>query len=348
MLNEQKSGSSGKIIECVPNFSEGRNEETFKAIKEALDQTPNVKLLNLEPDADYNRVVVTIAGDENGILNGALNASKAAASKIDMKNHKGEHPRMGAIDVVPFVPVKGISMEECAEISEKYAARISAELNVPVYLYEAAAKKPQRKSLSIIRKGEYEGLEVKLQDPEWKPDYGKAEFNSKLGAIVTGARFFLVAYNVNIKSTDVKFSKEIAEILRESGKPKKDIHGNIVKENGKTVRIPGRLKEVKGMGVALEKFNITQVSMNLNNYMVTPIHTAFEEVKKEAARLGVGVDGSEIVGLVPLDALLIAGKFYSDGKISEESKLVDLAIEKLGLSSLNPFIKDQKIIDYMI
>ncbi len=348
MSNEDKSRSAGKIIECVPNFSEGRNEETFKAIKDAINNTPNVKLLNLEPDADYNRVVVTIAGNEEGIVNGAVNASKAAAEKIDMRNHKGEHPRMGAIDVVPFVPVKGVTMEDCAKLSEKYAVRVSSDLNVPVFLYEAAAKKPVRSNLSNIRKGEYEGLEEKLKDPEWQPDYGKAEFNPKLGAIVTGARFFLIAYNVNIKSTNVKYAKEIAEILRESGRPKRDIQGNVVKENGKTVRIPGRLKEVKGMGVALEKFNITQVSMNLTNYLTTPIHVAFEEVKKEAQRLGVEVNGSEIVGLVPLEALLIAGKFYSDGKINDETQLVDLAIEKLGLSSLNPFEKDQKIIDYMI
>jgi len=337
-----------KIIECVPNFSEGKNQKTFDEITEAINSTSGAKLLNLEPDADYNRVVVTMAGDENGIIEAAVNACKAAASSIDMRYHKGEHPRLGAIDVVPFVPVRNATMDDCVKISERFGERISKELDLPVYLYENAARKPERSNLSNIRKGEYEGLEEKLKDPEWKPDFGKADFNPKLGALVTGARFFLIAYNVNIKSTDVGYSKEIAEMLRESGRPKRDDQGNIVKQNGKTVRIPGRLKDFKGMGVALEKYNITQVSINLTNYEVTPLHVAFEEVKKEAKRLGVEVDGSEIVGLVPLEALLKAGRFYSDGKDLKEDELVELAIDKLGLNNLNQFNKNEKIIDYMI
>ncbi|HZW39828.1 MAG TPA: glutamate formimidoyltransferase [Ignavibacteriaceae bacterium] len=338
-----------KIIECVPNFSEGKNKVVFNAIVDAIAHTPDVKLLNLEPDADYNRVVVTMAGNEDGILNGAVNASVAAAEFIDMTKHKGEHPRLGAIDVVPFVPVRDVTMEDCVKISEKYAEIISKRLNVPVYLYEDAARTPKRKNLSDIRKGEYEGLVEKIKDPEWAPDFGKPEFNPKLGGIVTGARFFLVAYNVNIKSTDLKYSKEIAENLRESGKAKRDENGKVIKDaNGKNVIIPGRLKNVKGMGVALEKYGITQVSMNLTNYNVTPIHVAFEEVKKEAKQMGVEVDGSEIVGLVPLEALLQAGKYYSKGKENSEEKLVDIAIENLGLSTLNPFDKNQKIIDYLV
>ncbi len=337
-----------KIIECVPNFSEGRDEETFRKMKEAINEVENCKLLSLEPDADYNRVVVTFAGNEEGVLNGALAISRAAAQSIDMRNHKGEHPRQGAIDVVPFVPVKGTTMEECVKISEAYAEQISKEFNVPVYLYENAARVPSRKNLASIRKGEYEALPEKLQQPEWKPDYGPTEFNAKLGAIVTGARFFLIAYNVNIRSMDVKYSKEIAELLRESGYAKRDDDGKIIKENGKTVRVPGRLKSVKGMGVSLEKYGITQVSMNLTNYNITPIHTAFEEVKKEADRLGVEVFGSEIVGLVPLEALIKAGHFYAGGNELTEEQLVDLAIERLGLNRLNPFRKNEKIIDYMI
>jgi len=337
-----------KIIECVPNFSEGLNEELFKSITKVLSETEGVKLLNLEPDADYNRVVVTMAGTEEGIIEGAINACKTAASMIDMTKHKGEHPRLGAIDVVPFVPVKNTTMEECVKISQKFGERIAVDLNVPVFLYEAAARNPQRTSLSNIRKGEYEGLKAKLKSPEWKPDFGEAVFNPKLGALVTGARFFLIAYNVNLKTTDIKIAKTIAEILRESGKPKKDIQGNIVKENGKTVNIPGRLKNVKGMGVSLEKYNITQVSMNLTNYNITSIQTAFEEVRKEAGLLGVDIDGSEIVGLVPLESLLQAGKYYSEGKIYNEKDLVNIAVEKLGLGSLNPFDINHKIIDYMI
>jgi glutamate formiminotransferase/formiminotetrahydrofolate cyclodeaminase len=336
-----------KIIECVPNFSEGKNENTFNAIKDAINKTDGVKLLNLEPDADYNRVVVTIAGDENGILNGALNACKAAAEHIDMTVHKGEHPRLGAIDVVPFVPVKNVTMEECVKIAERFGEKISEELDVPVYLYEEAARKPGRKNLSDIRKGEYEGLEEKLKNPEWMPDFGEPGFNPKLGAIVTGARFFLIAYNVNIKSTDAGIAKEIAEILRESGRAKRDLQGNVIKVDGKTIKEPGRLMHVKGMGVTLEKYNITQVSMNLTNYNVTPLHVAFEEAKKEAERLGAEVNGSEIVGLVPLEALLQAGRFYSDNESKDEDYLVELAIDKLGLNSLNAFDKKEKIIDYM-
>ncbi|MCX6149915.1 MAG: glutamate formimidoyltransferase [Ignavibacteriales bacterium] len=337
-----------KIIECVPNFSEGKNQDTFDAITNAVNKIEGAKLLSLEPDADYNRVVVTLAGNENGILEGAIAASKAAAVNIDMRNHKGEHPRLGAIDVVPFIPVKNISTQECIKISERYAERISKELEVPVYLYEEAARHPSRKLLSNIRKGEYEGLEEKLKNPEWFPDFGEAKFNPKLGAIVTGVRFFLIAYNVNIKSSDVKFAKEISEVLRESGRPKRDENGNVIKVNGETIKIPGKLKTVQGMGVSLEKYSITQVSMNLKNYFTTPLHIAFEEVKKEAERLGVEVNGSEIVGLVPLEALMMAGKYYSNNNISEEKALVELAIEKLGLSSLNKFDPEKKIIDYMI
>ncbi|RJQ61727.1 MAG: glutamate formimidoyltransferase [Stygiobacter sp.] len=340
--------TKAKIIECVPNFSEGRDQKTFDAIKEALASTSDVKLLSLEPDADYNRVVVTIAGNETGILNGAVNACRAAANCIDMRNHKGEHPRLGAIDVVPFVPVSNVTTEECVKISEQFAEIISKELNVPVYLYEAAARKPERKSLPTIRQGEYEGLEAKLQDPNWAPDFGEAFFNQKLGGIVTGSRFFLLAYNVNINSTDVKYAKEIGEVLRESGYSKRDENGAIIKVEGKPIKVPGRLKEVKGMGVSLEKYNLTQVSMNLTNYTITPIHVAFEEVKKEAARLGVTVTGSEIVGLVPLASLLEAGKFYTNNKEINENKLVEVAIENLGLSSLNPFKPEEKIIEYLL
>ncbi len=337
-----------KIIECVPNFSEGKNDEIFDEIKHTLDGIKNCKLLSLEPDGDYNRVVVTLAGNEKGILNGALAISLAAARNIDMRNHKGEHPRIGAIDVVPFVPVKNISMDECVKISEAYAESIAEKLNVPVYLYEASARKASRKNLSDIRKGEYEALEEKLRHDEWRPDYGTNIFNPKLGAIVTGARFFLIAYNVNIKSKDVKYAKEIGEVLRESGYAKRDESGKLIKVNGETIKVPGRLKSLKAMGVSLEKLHITQVSMNLTNYNITPLHIAFEEVKKEAAKMGIEINGSEIVGLVPLEALLQAGKFYSEGKNLDEKSLVDLAIDKLGLSSINYFNKNEKIIDYMI
>ena len=337
-----------KIIESVPNLSEGRNEIVLEKIKNSLKGIPNCRMLNFEPDHDYNRVVITFAGDESGILEGALAISRISAQEIDMRYHKGEHPRIGAIDVIPFIPIKNTTIDECIKISEQYGKIIADELRVPVFLYESSARKQERINLSNIRKGEYEGLSEKLKDENWQPDFGTAEFNSRLGAIVTGARFFLIAYNVNIQSDDVKFAKEISEIIRESGIPKKDKEGNLLKVNGQLVRDEGRLKNVRSMGVKLEKYNITQVSMNLTNYSVTPLHLAFEEVKKESERLGVKVSGSEIVGLVPLDVLLQAGRFYAQNQEMDEDNLVNLAIDKLGLNDIRPFNKQEKIIDYLI
>ncbi len=336
-----------EIIECVPNFSEGKNEETIKAISDAISSTNGCKLLNCEPDKDYNRVVITFVGTKDGVLNGAINASLVASQKIDMTTHKGEHPRLGAIDVVPFIPVKNVSVEDCVEISKEYGRIISEKLNIPIYLYESAASKPDRVNLSNIRKGEYEGLEEKLKDPEWLPDFGKAAFNPKLGGTVTGSRFFLIAYNVNLKTEDVKIADEIAQTIRESGKILRDENGNAVKKDGKTVRIPGKLKDVKAMGVALENFKITQVSINLVNYRTTDMHQAYEAVKEEAKKFNVETWGSEIVGLVPLDALIDSGKFYSADE-SDETKIVDLAIVNLGLSTLAKFNPSEKVIEYLI
>jgi glutamate formiminotransferase/formiminotetrahydrofolate cyclodeaminase len=337
-----------KIIECVPNYSEGRNTNTFELMRESVKNLNDVSLLSLEPDGDYNRVVVTLAGSNAGILEGALAVSTAAASQIDMRVHRGEHPRIGAIDVVPFIPVKNTTMQECVEISKAFGSEISKKLHIPVYLYEEASDKAWRKNLSDIRKGEYEGLSGKLLHEDWHPDFGDCSFNEKLGAAVTGARFFLVAYNVNIQFPETLYAKDIAETLRESGKIKRDAEGKPVKIDGKTVKIPGKLKSVKAMGVFLEKYGITQVSMNLTNYTITPMHVAFEEVKKEAAKAGIHVSGSEIVGLVPLEAMLQAGRYYAGDKKYDEKSLVELAIEKLGLNDLSKFEPEQKIIDYMI
>lgn len=336
-----------EIIECVPNFSEGRSEETINAIAQAIKETPDCKLLNVEPDRDYNRVVVTFVGTKEGVLKGAINASLVAAEKIDMTQHKGEHPRLGAIDVVPFIPIKNATIEDCIEISKEYGKIISEKLNIPVYLYEYSATKPERKNLSDIRKGEYEGLKDKLSNPEWFPDFGKPEFNPKLGATVTGCRFFLIAYNVNLKTQDVKIADEIAGIIRESGKPLRDEQGNVVKKDGKTVRVPGKFKAVKAMGVSLEKFGITQVSINLVNYKITNMHQVFEAVKEEAQKFGVETWGSEIVGLVPLEAILEAGKFYKPDAV-DENELINAAIENLGLNNLAPFNPKEKIIEYLI
>lgn len=337
-----------KIIECVPNFSEGKNEQTLQALQDSLKGIKDVSLLSFEPNADYNRVVVTIAGNEAGVLEGALALSRTAAKYIDMTTHKGGHPRLGAIDVVPFIPIKDATTEDCVHIANEYGRTIGKELQIPVYLYEAAAKVPQRKNLADIRKGEYEALEAKLALPEWTPDYGSPFFNPKLGGTVTGSRFFLVAYNVNIRTKDVSIATEIAESIREIGKAKKDENGRTVKVDGKVVRIPGRLKCVKAMGVELPEYGITQVSVNLTNYTVTSMHTVFEEVKKEAERYNAEVSGSEIVGLVPLEAIRQAGVFYSGNGETNEEALVAKAVSSLGLSDLAPFDPKKKIIEYMI
>ncbi|MCK6613229.1 MAG: glutamate formimidoyltransferase [Ignavibacteriaceae bacterium] len=337
-----------KIIECVPNLSEGRDKEKLEKIKNRISSVPGVNLLSFEPDADYNRVVITFAGEPEAVLNGALETVRAGAEHIDMRTHKGEHPRLGAADVVPFIPVKNATIEECAALAERFGEQISRELNLPVYLYEGAARTPQRKNLSDIRKGEYEGLEAKLKDPEWKPDFGEAVFNPKLGATVTGTRFFLIAYNVNLKTTDLSVSKDISEIIRESGRVKRDENGNPVKVDGKTIKEPGRFKAVKAMGVTLEKYGITQVSINLTNYTISNMHQVFEEVKKEAALRGVETMGSEIVGLVPLAALLESGRYFAGNQQLSDSELAAIAVEKLGLSALAPFKPEEKIIEYMV
>ncbi|MGA9407496.1 MAG: glutamate formimidoyltransferase [Bacteroidota bacterium] len=337
-----------KIIECVPNFSEGRNAGTIKAIAESIHNVDNVKLLNVEPDKDYNRVVVTFIGDPEGVGEAAFQSTKIASMLINMERHKGEHPRIGATDVVPFIPVSGATMDECIGLANAYGHRVASDLHIPVYLYEAAAKSPDRKNLADIRKGEYEGLPEKLLDPKWKPDYGESAFNKKSGATVTGARTFLIAYNVNLNTADASVAQEIAQRIRESGRVKKDASGNTVKdEKGETVKIPGTLKAVKAMGVVVERLNIAQVSINLVDYETTPPHIAFEEVKKHAHSLGVEATGSEIVGLTPLKALLMAGKFYNPGETSEE-RLISLAVERLGLNQLDQFDPQKKIIEYQL
>jgi len=332
-----------QIVECVPNFSEGRDTTIINQIAESIQSVPTVKLLNLEPDKDYNRCVITFVGDPDGVEEAAFRATRTASQLIDMTKHKGEHPRLGATDVVPFIPVSGVTMEDCVKIANKYGKRVAEELNIPVYLYEEAARVPERKNLASIRKGEYEGLSEKLQDPDWKPDYGESKFNPKSGATVTGARFFLIAYNVNLTTNNKDLAHEIALRIRESGRTVKDA-------SGQTKKIPGTLKAVKAMGVLLERFDIAQVSINLTNYNITPPHVAFEEVRKEARTLGINVTGSEIVGLVPKEALIMAGKYYTDQNIQniKEEQYIARAIEALGLSQLERFDPRKKIIEFMI
>ncbi len=338
-----------QIVECVPNFSEGRNAKTIEAIAQSVRNTPGVKLLSVEPDRDYNRTVVTFVGEPAGVLEAAFHATKTAAERIDMREHKGEHPRIGATDVVPFIPIKGVTMDDCARLANDYGKRVSEDLGIPIYLYEAAARSPQRKNLADIRKGEYEGLQEKLRDPAWKPDYGDTRMNEKAGATVTGARKFLIAYNVNLSTPDDKLANEIAQRIRESGRIKKDEAGKTLKnQQGESIRIPGTLKAVKAMGVYLERFKIAQVSINLVDFEVTSMHDAFEEVRRQAKTLGIEATGSELVGLTPLKAMLLAGSYYADGKKLTEQELVTLAIDKLGLSQLEPFDPKKKVIEYQL
>lgn len=337
-----------RIVECVPNFSEGRNIKTINAIAGAISAVGGVKFISAEPNKDYNRTVVTFIGEPSAVVDAAFAGTKWATSLIDMTRHKGGHPRLGATDVVPFVPVSGITMEECVELARQFARRVGDELKLPVYLYEEAATRPERRNLATVRKGEYEGLAEKISHADWKPDFGPAEFVPKSGAVIAGARMFLIAYNVNLSTPDLKIANEISARIRESGRVKKDEQGNPMLDSaGKKMTIPGSLKNVKAMGVMLDAHNIAQVSINLTNFHITPPHVAFEEVRKEAARLGVTATGSEIVGLTPLEALLMAGRYYG-GEDASEEVLVKRAIEKLGLSALDPFEPTKKIIEYQL
>ncbi len=332
-----------KIIECVPNFSEGRDKAIIDAIAESISGTPGVTLLNVDPGASTNRTVVTFVGDPGSVVEAAFRGAKTAYERIDMTGHRGEHPRLGAVDVVPFVPVSGVSMEECVALSKQFGRRVGDELGIPVYLYEDAQTAPHRKALRQIRAGEYEGLKEKLGKSDWKPDYGPSKFVPASGATVTGARFFLIAYNVNILGTKNQ-AHRIALNIREQGR-------TVNSKGGKKIQEAGKLKAVKGIGWYLEEHNLAQVSMNLDNYQITPLHVVFEEIIKDAAELSVGVAGSEIVGLVPLEALLMAADYYIEKEnlfIIDERLKVRLAVERLGLSSISPFNPDKKIIEYMI
>jgi glutamate formiminotransferase/formiminotetrahydrofolate cyclodeaminase len=324
-----------KIIECVPNFSEGNNRETIDAIAQAIKKTPGCTLLDVDPGKSTNRTVYTFVGDPDAVVQGALNSARVARERIDMRAHKGEHPRMGAMDVCPFIPVANVTMDECVAVSKTFARLAAEALGVPFFLYEAAAVNDYRRKLPQVRKGEYEGLAARLKEPEWKPDFGPAAFVPQWGATATGARSFLIAYNVNILGTSNQ-AHRIALNLREAGRGPDQ---------------PGRLKEVKGMGWFVDEYNVAQVTVNLNDYKVTPIHVLFEEVKREAAALNVGVAGSEVVGLVPLASLLMAADYYMEKEnlfILDEDQKVRLAVERLGLSSVAPFDPQEKIIEYRV
>ncbi len=324
-----------KIVECVPNFSEGRNTDTIEAIADAIRNTRGCRLLDVDPGRSTNRTVYTFVGTPEAVVEGALNAASVAKDLIDMSVHQGEHHRMGAMDVCPFVPVANVTMEECVSISKEFGRRAGEELGIPIYLYEESSDRAYRKKLPQIREGQYEGLKDRITTEKWKPDFGPAKFLPAWGATATGARFFLIAYNVNLLSTSNQ-AHRIALNLREAGRGEDQ---------------PGRFKDVKGMGWYVEDYNLAQVTVNLNNYNVTAVHQLFEAVKEEAAKLRVAVTGSEIVGVVPLEAILMAADYYIDKEnlfVLDEDQKVRLAVERLGLSAVAPFNPKEKIIEYII
>jgi len=340
-----------KIVECVPNFSEGKDKAVIKAISAAVESVDGAKLLDVDPGVDFNRTVFTFVGEPDPVLEAAFQAAKVGIALIDMSKHKGEHARMGALDICPFIPIKGVTDKDCTEISKKFGKRMAEELGVPVFLYAKSAAKPERVRLPDIRKGEYEALEEKFKDPSYMPDFGKPVFVPKSGATATGCRDILLAYNINLNTNDKSIANKISGKIRTSGVLKKDKDGNkIIGPDGKAERIPGRFKGVQAGGMMYDE-NMAQVSMNLLNYRDVNLHDVFEAVQEEGKKLGVKATGSEIVGLVPKESLILAGKFYSkkDGlKVSDEEELVAIGVEKLGLSELYAFKLEEKVIDYMV
>ena len=345
-----------QLIECVPNFSEGIDLSIIKQITDVVESVEGVRLLNVDPGKATNRTVVTFVGAPQAVIDAAFLAIKKAGELIDMSKHKGEHPRMGATDVCPLIPIANISMEETAKWAQKLGERVGKELQIPVYLYEAAQSNKERNNLSVIRAGEYEGFFKKIKLPEWKPDFGPAEFDAKRGATVIGARDFLVAYNVNLNTTSTRRANSIAFDVREAGRVKREgdpINGKVVNDaNGNPVSIPGSLKSVKAIGWFIEEYGVAQISMNLTNINITPLHIAFDEVCKKATERGIRVTGSELVGLVPLKSMLDAGKYFLQQQQRSigvsEKELIKIAIKTMGLDELGPFKPEERIIEYLL
>src|SRR5438309_6017065 len=343
-----------KLIECVPNFSEGRDPDIIRQITNAIASGDGVSLLDVDPGATTNRTVVTFVGSPETVVEGAFRGIQKAAELIDMRKHKGAHPRMGATDVCPFIPISNVNWKEAIACAKELAKRVGDELKIPVYLYEKAAKDPSRANLAVIREGEYEGFFNKIKKAEWHPDFGPNEFNAKAGATVIGAREFLIAYNVNLNSRGVRRANSVAFDVRELGRVKTldgTPHGNpMVDEKGEPIRVPGMLKHVKAIGWYVEEYGIAQVSMNLTNIEETPLHAAFDACNQAANKRGLRVTGSEIVGMVPKKSLLDAGRYFlrkqkwSEGASEEE--IVDIAIRSMGLSELKPFDPREKIIEF--
>jgi len=345
-----------KLIECVPNFSEGRDQNVIREITDAVKSVEGVSLLDVDPGASTNRTVVTFVGNLDAAVEAAFRGIKKAAELIDMRKHKGAHPRMGATDVCPFIPVSNVNWEEAIVCANRLAKRVGDELKIPVYLYEKAATNKSRSNLSVIRVGEYEGFFDKIRQPEWKPDFGPAVFNEKSGATVIGVRDFLVAYNVNLNTKSVRRANSVAFDVREQGRVQTEdgTPGGkpVLDANGEPIRVPGMLKHVKAIGWFVKEYGIAQVSMNLTNIEETPLHAAFDACCESAAKRGLRVTGSEIVGMVPKKCLVDAGRYFlrkqkwSEGVSDEE--LIDIAIRSMGLSELRPFDPKEKVIEFKI
>lgn len=344
------------LIECVPNFSEGRDPGVIRRITDAVEAVEGARLLDVDPGKATNRTVVTFVGPPDAVAEAAFQAIRTAAEVIDMRRHSGEHPRMGATDVCPLVPVSGMSMDEAVQLARALGQRVGDALGIPVYLYEHAATRPERRNLATIRSGEYEGLADKLGRPEWAPDFGPATFNAQSGATVIGARDFLVAYNINLNTTSTRRAYAVAYDLREQGRIKREgdpVTGTIVRdEKGETVWLPGKLKGVKAIGWFIPEYGIAQVSMNLTSLGQTPLHVAFDEACKSADARGMRVTGSELVGMVPLAVLLDAGRYFLQRQQRSlgisEAEIIQIAVKSLGLGELAPFDPAQKIIEYRL
>lgn len=349
----RKRDDMERLVECVPNFSEGRDLAVIEKITAEIESVEGVSLLDVDPGADTHRTVVTLVGSPEAASEAAFRAIRRAAELIDMTGHKGEHPRMGATDVCPFVPLSGVTMEECAELARRLGERVGSELGISVFLYGEAASKPDRASLAVVRGGEYEGMAAKLKKPEWKPDFGPTDINAQAGVTAIGAREFLIAYNVNLNTRDKALAHNVALDIRELGRNKRGPDGKFVRdESGKPVKQPGRLKECRAVGWYIEEYGCAQISINLTNYNVTAVQDAFDAATEEATKYGLRVTGSELVGLIPLEAMRLAGRHYLErqGRSTgvPERELIHIAVRSLGLDELSEFDVDKKIIEYRV
>ncbi len=350
-----------QLIECVPNFSEGNDQNKIDSIVNKIKSIEGITILDVDPGKDTNRTVVTFVGEPDSVIDAAYEGIKEASKIIDMSSHKGTHPRIGATDVCPIIPIKGVTIEDCITFSNNLARKVGTELKIPVYLYEKSAKIPERKNLAVIREGEYEGLEKKLKDTLWKPDYGPPSFNTFSGATVIGCREFLIAYNINLNTKDKRLATDIAFEIREQGRSKRIknpessnlLDGEIVRNNdGSSVKVPGMFKDVKAIGWYVSEYNRAQISINFINYKVSSIHDVFDAVCKLAEERGVRVTGSELVGLIPMDAILLAGKHYltkQNRTIGIPDKdIIECAVQSLGLDDVSEFDPNEKIIENSI